>query len=291
MELCADDFALHPLVDQAVQQLAHAGRLSSTSCMTTSPHWPASARTARALRGLLHVGLHFNLTESHANTYASAHSLRHILALAYTGRLRVQDMQPLWRAQLDAFEDAMGTPPDFVDGHQHVHQLPGVREAMLRELARRYGAPSAWPRVRSTVPVGRLWRDPKSTIIALLGGWTLTAQLRRLDAPANRGFAGVYGFDAPTTAAYGARMARWLEQLPPQVPVAVDAATAPRGPGRPMPGSLLMCHPAAGEVPGDPIGAQRPLELAYLASDEFGQLLHRLHVRITLPGQAHAQQA
>jgi predicted glycoside hydrolase/deacetylase ChbG (UPF0249 family) len=33
--------------------------------------------------------------------------------------------------QLDAFEDALGRAPDFVDGHQHVHVLPGVRGAVL----------------------------------------------------------------------------------------------------------------------------------------------------------------
>lgn len=33
--LCADDYALHPLVDAAVEQLTLAGRLSATSCMTT----------------------------------------------------------------------------------------------------------------------------------------------------------------------------------------------------------------------------------------------------------------
>ena len=49
------------------------------------------------------------------------------------------------RAQFEAFADAFGRPPDFVDGHQHVHLFPQVREAVLetRELdrAERLGAP------------------------------------------------------------------------------------------------------------------------------------------------------
>lgn len=59
--LCADDYALHPLVDDAVQQLARAGRLSATSCMTTSPQWRQAAPALKPLRPLLSVGLHFNL--------------------------------------------------------------------------------------------------------------------------------------------------------------------------------------------------------------------------------------
>ena len=42
--LCADDYALHPLVDDAVRQLTLAARLSATSCMTTAPRWREAAR-------------------------------------------------------------------------------------------------------------------------------------------------------------------------------------------------------------------------------------------------------
>ena len=53
-----------------------------------------------------------------------------------------------WRSkiatQLRAFIDAFGHLPDFVDGHQHVHLLPQVREALLegrrRDRAERLGA-------------------------------------------------------------------------------------------------------------------------------------------------------
>ena len=49
--LCADDFALHPLVDEAVLRLAQAGRLSATSCMSTAPRWRAAAPRLLPLRG------------------------------------------------------------------------------------------------------------------------------------------------------------------------------------------------------------------------------------------------
>ena len=41
--LCVDDFALHPLIDQAVLQLASKGRISATSCMSTAPRWRTAA--------------------------------------------------------------------------------------------------------------------------------------------------------------------------------------------------------------------------------------------------------
>ncbi len=38
------------------------------------------------------------------------------------------------------------TPPDFIDGHQHVHVLPGVRGAILSAISARYGDAKPWVR-------------------------------------------------------------------------------------------------------------------------------------------------
>jgi predicted glycoside hydrolase/deacetylase ChbG (UPF0249 family) len=255
--LCADDYALHPLVDEAVEQLALQGRLSATSCMTTSPRWKQAARRLPALRPRLSLGLHFNLTEGHGVQPAAG--IGAVIARAYGGALGGRAMRDAWRRQLDAFEDALGMAPDFIDGHQHVHQLPGVRAALMQELRQRYGVDDL-PWVRSTAPAGQLWRDPKAAIIALLGGWTTTRRLRRQGVPHNPGFGGVYGFDQPTPEGYGHHMAQWLAQL--------------------APGSLMRCHPATAPVQGDAIGAQRAVEYAYLRSDAFAQALEQAHCHI-----------
>ncbi len=251
--LCADDYALHPLVDDAVEQLTLAERLSATSCMTTSPLWPQAAARLKPLRPRLSTGLHFNLTEGH-NHQHPARELGMVLRQSYLKQIPQPEMRKAWREQLDAFERVMGTPPDFVDGHQHVHQLPGLRDAMQAELQSRYAA-HEMPWVRSTAPATGLWRSPKAAIIALLGGWTTTRQLGHADIPMNHGFGGVYGFDAPDAASYGAQMAAWLPHM--------------AGSG------LLMCHPASGVVEGDAIGQQRPVEFEYLMSTAFGELLAR----------------
>ena len=251
--LCADDYALHPLVDDAVRQLTLAARLSATSCMTSSPRWPQAAAALKELRPRLSVGLHFNLTEDHGGTHA-AQALGTVIRNAYTRQMPAAQMRKAWREQLDAFEQAMGTAPDFIDGHQHVHQLPGLRAAMQAELQSRYAA-HEMPWVRSTAPAAGLWRSPKAAIIALLGGWTTTRQMRHRGIPMNHGFGGVYGFDAPDAASYGAQMAGWLPHM--------------------AEGGLLMCHPASGVVEGDAIGQQRPVEFEYLMSTAFGELLQQ----------------
>lgn len=256
--LCADDYGLHPAVDAAVAQLCGAGRLSATSCMTTSPRWEEAAPRLKDLRPRLSVGLHFNLTESHGGA-VPAQSLGTVIRQAYMGHWSEGQMRALWERQLDAFEQALGTAPDFIDGHQHVHQLPGMCDAMLHVMQQRYG-PAQMPWVRSTAPVGTLWRSPKAAIIALLGGWKTTRNLRKAGVVINHGFGGVYGFDASSPESYGAQMAQWLPEV--------------------QTGSLLMCHPATQEVVGDAIGTQRPVECAYLLSDAFGALLAQQHCHI-----------
>lgn len=253
--LCADDFALHPAIDAAVVALAAAGRLSATSCMSTAPRWPEAAALLAPLRSVLQVGLHFNLTEGHGQ---NAPSLLQVLGHAYSGRLRPTAMAEALVSQLDAFELHWGHPPDFIDGHQHVHQLPGVRPALLQVLRGRYGGAMPW--VRSTVPAAPSVGINKATLLALLGGWRLQRALGRAHLRHNRGFAGVYGFDAASPEAYGQRMAQWLTH-------ASD-------------GSLIMCHPANAPVLGDAIGAQRAIEYAYLASPEFGDLLRHLGLQL-----------
>ena len=254
--LCADDFALHPAVDDAVLRLAHQGRLGATSCMTTSPRWAESARGLRAdAPPGLATGLHLNLTEGHGG---AAPTLVAVLRDTYARRLGKADARRSVVRQLDAFEQAMGRPPDFIDGHQHVHQLPGVRDALLDVLAERYGVAAdaaAMPAVRATVPARRAWGVGKAGVLAVLGGWELRRRLDRLGIPHNTGFAGVYGFDAPTPAGYGRHMDRWLAGSPD--------------------GTLMMCHPATSIVTGDAIAAQRVVEFDYLASDAFGDSLRR----------------
>ena len=256
--LCADDYALHPLVDDAVQQLACAGRLSATSCMVTSPRWREAARALKPLRPQLSVGLHFNLTEGHGGAWP-AHSLGTVIRQAYGRRWSQAQLRGLWRQQLDAFEQGLGSAPDFIDGHQHVHQLPGVCDALLAEWQQRYAGHAA-PWVRSTAPAQGQWRNGKSLAIALLGGWAASRRWRRAGMVLNRGFAGVYGFDAADTPQYGAHMQAWLAQA--------------------QHGSLVMCHPASGKVPGDAIGRQRPVEFAYLMSPAFAVLLQRSNMHV-----------
>ena len=253
--LCADDYAQHRGIDDAVCALLEQRRLSAVSCMSTAPRWkdqsaPRLREQAAGDTGA-DIGLHLNLTESFG---ARQISLGGLIVKSYTQRLDVARLCRGFARQFDAFETAMGRAPDFVDGHQHVHQLPRVAEAVMELLQQRYGARMPW--VRNTVPA-RGVIGAKPALLHVLGGSALARRLKECGIATNAGFGGVYGFDSND---YGALFGEWLagsEQ-----------------------GTLLACHPAASTHAHDPIGHQRLVEYRFFSSDAFPALLAAHEIRL-----------
>lgn len=281
LALCADDYGASDGVCDGILELIGLGRLSATSVLTGGPAWPARAAELAALsavqEGRVQVGLHFNLTEGRPLSQALAALHPHGLGLgelivkAHARRLPVQVLTAEWRSQWQAFVQAFGRAPDYVDGHQHVHHLPQVREVVLNELTReamREGAstlPSP-PAVRAT---GRLCGPGhafKRWVIEATGGAALQRQLQTLGLRHNTTLWGAYDFVEPD---YRRLMRQWLREMPAQ-------------------GALLFCHPgcaASGPMEGtsDPIAPAREREWRYLRSDDFADDLQEMGVRL---GQA-----
>ena len=139
--LIADDYALTTGVSRAICELAGAGRLSGTSALVTRPGWPDDADLLRPLRDHLAIGLHFNLTLGEPlgamPIFAPQGRLPSVSTVtrgAILGMLPEPDIEAEFARQLEAFEVALGAPPDFIDGHQHVHALPGIRNCLFRVL-------------------------------------------------------------------------------------------------------------------------------------------------------------
>ncbi|CAN5209476.1 ChbG/HpnK family deacetylase [soil metagenome] len=262
--ICIDDFGLHVGIDEAAVELVALGRVSAVGCMVQGPAWRADAASLRAqATDRADIGLHLNLTEPigvTAEEQAGA-SLRGLIARAYLGRLAHGAVHDAVRRQLDAFEDAMGGPPDFVDGHQHVHQLPIVREVLIEELCLRYAGPRPWLRVSSasahTLAVDG--RFGKARVIDALGASALRRLAQARGIRTNTSLVGVYDF-AGDAAAYSARLEAWLS----------GAAE----------GDLLMCHPSSRVQAGDSIASARYVEFGVLAGDAFAAMLVRLGIEV-----------
>jgi predicted glycoside hydrolase/deacetylase ChbG (UPF0249 family) len=268
--LCADDFALSAAVTRGILEALAAGRLTATSAMTTQAGWPDAARRFRELAPQADLGLHFNLTlggplrEMLRFAPAGAFpAMNSVVPAAWRGALPRQEIRDELRRQLDAFEAASGAPPDFVDGHQHVHVLPGIADDLIAELSSRNLAGKIWLRDSADSPKrifarGKHWG--KALTVAALGHG-FRGKARAAGFAVNDGFSGFSDFDA--NGDYSA-----------------DFATFLRSPGKKP---LIMCHP--GHVDDelarlDPVTSSRETELAFLLSERFLEALAAGNARI-----------
>lgn len=261
--LCADDYGLAPGLGRAIRDLIAAGRLQATGCMTASRFWPDEAALLKPLEGKAQFGVHLMLTD-HAPIgpmpgLAPQGRLPGIGALvrrAVLHRLDGAEIAAELERQVDAFEAAMGRPPDFLDGHHHVHQLPTIRDAVLDIWRRRLKPTGGWVRSCWENPAA-IWArgiDPvRATIIALLG-LRFRWMLRAAKAPHNRGFRGVYDFSGKL--AYAELFRIFTES--------------------PGPATLVMCHPGLVDEAlkaCEWLTDQREVEYRFLASDECARSL------------------
>ncbi|ADU99169.1 YdjC family protein [Alicycliphilus sp. B1] len=271
ISICVDDFGLHEGINEAVFALTRQGRVQAVSAMVGGRAWEEGARALRTLDPRrVEVGLHLDLTECPLQP-ALRTPLGRLIARAYLRRLDAADLRTEIRAQLDAFERAMGRAPAYVDGHQHVHQLPVVRTLLLQELARRYPAGGLWLRATHS-PQGAAHADArtgfKSHVIAFLGARALSALARRQGLRQNARLLGVYDFTGGAQQ-YRARLGRWLR-------AARD-------------GDLLMCHVGLPAQAPDVLARARQDEFAVIAAPDFETLLQGTRVRLRPMGQMLCQ--
>ena len=142
----ADDFGLTAGVNAGIVEAYERGVLRSTSLMVTAPAWEDAVARAKATPGL-DVGVHLTLVEEQpalppdripslvqGGRFWPSHGTVGLRWL--TRRWHSAEARAELRAQLERF-DATGLVPSHVDGHQHLHLLPGVFPWAAAEARRR----------------------------------------------------------------------------------------------------------------------------------------------------------
>lgn len=205
--LTADDFGMTDGVSRAILELGHARRLSATSAMTNMPAWPGFADELRALRSHMSLGLHLNLTLGVPLTRSPLLTRRdgtfRGLSEWIVGpfdRLGHDALTAEIEAQLWAFVDALGFLPDHIDGHQHVHLMPGVRARFFDALSQMQWQQK--PLIRDATATSApavLDTRQRQKALAVKGlGLGFRSKARRLGYGLNQGFAGFSNFEMRT---------------------------------------------------------------------------------------------
>jgi predicted glycoside hydrolase/deacetylase ChbG (UPF0249 family) len=254
----ADDFGFTPAVNRGIVEAVEHGIVTSVSMLVHLPGWSDAVQLAHARGDELDVGLHFNTSVGTPLTPAASlvdqrtgefASVRTLALRAIAGRIRADDVYTECMAQAHAIAEA-GITISHLDGHLHVHLLPGVWEGVVR-AARDLGnipvrIPREIPRMRAPVP-RLLKRDAINAFAAYA--------VHRVSPP------------APPMPFFGTTLHGdddYLARIR-----AIVAALAPET-------TELMVHPGypSGLLPGgDTYDAPRERELRALMSAEFRECL------------------
>jgi predicted glycoside hydrolase/deacetylase ChbG (UPF0249 family) len=266
--LCADDYGQNAAISQAIVELIKAKRLSATSCLTTSPMLEDCGKLLLPLKEQIDLGLHLNLTEGKPLTtmLESFDPLKTLLLKATLRQLDKATLAAEFNAQLDKFVDVFGQLPDFLDGHQHIHQFPVIRDVVLDLYNERLRANGTY--LRCTYEPGSLGRVKdvaylKQLVIQLCGGIAFREEIDKDSIPHNNSFAGIYNFKHSHD--YADFFPRFLKQI--------------------NNGGLIMCHPGmmgvAGSTEEDEIITARHNEYNYFSSNGFIKVCNENHIRIS----------
>ncbi|TGP55568.1 ChbG/HpnK family deacetylase [bacterium M00.F.Ca.ET.230.01.1.1] len=261
IRLIADDYGLAPGVSSAILELIERGRLTGTGCMTGFPEWEEAAARMRPFRGRAAVGLHLTLTDQIAATGPSSLApegkLPGLASLALPvrrGRIDERDVHAELDGQYGRFVEALGGPPDYIDGHQHVHFLPVVRNWLLA----RFGQSARKPALRGAPSLAAL--DAKIAAVATLAAG-FNRSMQRAGFSVMTPLSGIYDWRQPEKFASTLRAA--VDSLPEQ--------------------GVFMCHPGhVDEIlrSRDPMQGVREVEFGFLISDDFGISLDRAGARV-----------
>ena len=144
----ADDLGWTDSVNRGIVEAFHHGIVTSTSLLANGAAFAGGVEATRSAPAL-GVGVHLNLSygppvadretvTSLLNDNGEFAGGPEILLLRRVRRgLLLPEVENEWDAQIQKVRDA-GIAPTHLDGHKHVHMLPGLFEIALR-LAKRHG--------------------------------------------------------------------------------------------------------------------------------------------------------
>ena len=272
----ADDFGLSEAVNEGIVEAHQRGIVTSASLIASGAAYEHAVGLAKAI-GTLDVGVHLTLTEEEpVSNRGDIPSLLdggrfhpHTTSFVrryFAGRIALDEAERELDAQI-ARVISSGLRVSHLDGHQHVHMVPGIRRLAGR-LAEKHGVPAI--RFPRETPKAYMFREAGSAgrLLQLfaLNAFCAAADVRGAKRPDH--FVGFF---------YGGRLTkpnlmRVLESLP--------------GEGT----CELMCHPGRQDA-GSPRAHWQyrwPDELDALTDRDVGEWLHSRGVEL-VPYAAVAQ--
>ncbi|GAB4223462.1 MAG: ChbG/HpnK family deacetylase [Francisella sp.] len=249
--ICADDFGMSNNINQAIIKLLDKKIINATSCMVNMPEFKTGIdKLKKIYNNFINVGLHLNLTEGKSLTQSKSLtknslflSLPKLLIKSQFRLISYNDAYTELKAQIEEFIKYWGDVPDFIDGHQHIHQFPAIRKALIN-LYQEFKMHNKKTYIRSTYNMQKT--DLKSIIIYYSGAKQLQKLLIKNNIRHNTSFAGIYSL---------AKKKNFRRVIIHAYQNITD-------------GGLIMCHPSIAIDTKDAISHSRVQEFRYFSSQQ-----------------------
>ncbi|QUS57158.1 ChbG/HpnK family deacetylase [Pseudovibrio brasiliensis] len=202
MRLVADDYAYTSEISKSILWLLENDKIQGTSCMVVTSAWPKDVAALKELserRPDIQIGLHITLTgdwlkpSSLALNWSAFPTMAQLLLKSHLRLLDADLIEKEIASQIEFFRCDFGRLPDFVDGHEHVHLFPQIRNACVKAL--HDAGFKGWVR-QCGGPLKGVLKRPyriKSLFLNYLS-WSFKRQADRYGIRYNKDFAGIYDF-------------------------------------------------------------------------------------------------
>ncbi|MCB0369341.1 MAG: ChbG/HpnK family deacetylase, partial [Bdellovibrionales bacterium] len=142
--ICADDFGYSKEINDAIIKLGKNSKITAISCLTNTELWPIASHEIKTFYPNIQIGIHLCLTELNSLSETSSisknkklPSFGKIFIKSILGQINKEEIKIEFKEQILRFYSEMGFWPQFIDSHQHIHQIPQlswVLKGLLAEI-------------------------------------------------------------------------------------------------------------------------------------------------------------
>jgi len=199
--IVADDFGLCEKHDEVITKLVKKKKVNAVSVLVHGELTKERVYKIKNMRDYVSIGLHLNLTM----TLPKIKPLGSIKTLIFKSFLKVINLQELEKtvnSQISQFEEIFGSPPDFIDGHEHVHTLPLVTEILIERVLKEQFSKEFWIRSPTTNTLSDLIREVSNAgvKVVIIAALAKRAKLKLINhkIKTNNNFAGFLNLKSPS---------------------------------------------------------------------------------------------
>ena len=197
----ADDFGLCEKHDAIIIDLMYEKKINAVSVLVHGELNENRIKELKLNKNKISVGLHLNLTTP-LPKIVKTFSIKRLIISNLFRFTHNNEIKHNLSSQIESFKNIFGEFPDFIDGHQHIHMLPGILTNLLTLLDNETLPPKFWIRTSaSQYFIGFLNEYHNSGVKSLLINvlsWVARKRIIKKSLITNRDFTGFFNLKAET---------------------------------------------------------------------------------------------